>query len=194
MRAASGRLNTVSSASTGRSVNYYRGDMFRKCRQHEVSASRQEVSSYIGKGLVGWGQEVFFERVFRRDAGYSWALRSTFRPRNRTPSASSRSRCSIAESPVNLIAPPAPNTRCQGNPKPRRKTRATIRAAPGYPAIFATPPYVDTFPRGIARIARSIRSRIAPVCSVFFLALFIPEHSRPARKRTGLQLEVSQAD
>jgi len=86
-----------------------------------------------------------------------------------------------------LIAPPAPNTRCQGKPKPRRKTRATIRAAPGYPAILATPPYVETFPRGIARIACSIRSRIFPVCSVFFLTLFIPAHSRPARTRASPQ-------
>ena len=107
---------------------------------------------------------------------------STFLPRNRTPSASRRNRCSIAESPVNLIAPPAPKTRCQGKPKPRRKTRATIRAAPGYPAVFATAPYVDTFPSGIARIARSIRNRIFPAGSDFFLRFFISKRNRPARR------------
>jgi hypothetical protein len=87
---------------------------------------------------------------------------STRLPRNRTPSASSLSRCSTAESPVNLIAPPAPSTRCHGNPNPRRKTAATCRAAPGSLAARAIPPYVDTFPRGIARTACSIRSRVAP--------------------------------
>ena len=49
---------------------------------------------------------------------HSCAFMSTFRPRNRTPSPSRRSRCSRAESPRNLISPPAPSTRCQGNPNP----------------------------------------------------------------------------
>src|SRR5260370_25720837 len=51
-----------------------------------------------------------------------------------------RSRCSMAESPRNLISPPAPSTRCQGSPKQRLKTAATCRAAPGYPAARAMAP------------------------------------------------------
>ena len=113
---------------------------------------------------------------------HSCAFISTRRPRKRTPSASSRSRCSIAESPVSLIAPPAPSTRCQGSPNPRRRVAATCRAAPGNPAARATPPYVDTLPRGIARTACSIRRRIAPgsFCLVF-----------PARGRRLFRLTVS---
>jgi hypothetical protein len=86
---------------------------------------------------------------------------STFLPRKRTPSASSRSRCSIAESPRSLISPPAPSTRCQGNPYERCRTRATRRAAPAKPAARAMPPYVETLPRGMLRIVASIRIRIA---------------------------------
>ncbi len=65
---------------------------------------------------------------------------SAFRPRKRTPSASSRRRCSMAESPRTLISPPAPNTRCHGNPNPRCRTRATSRAPLGSPAARATAP------------------------------------------------------
>lgn len=104
---------------------------------------------------------------------YSCAFMSTLRPRKRTPSASNRNRCSMALSPVSLMAPPAPRTRCQGNPNPRRNTRATSRAAPGKPAARATPPYVDTFPRGIARIARSMRRRIVPESGDFFFRVGI---------------------
>ena len=113
-------------------------------------------------------------RGFRRFASpgfHSQVFISTRRPRNRTPSLSSRKRCSARESPRNLISPPAPSTRCHGNPYPRCKRRATMRDLPGYPAALATPPYVSTFPRGMARITRSIRRRISPESSVFFEAL-----------------------
>src|SRR5581483_3601405 len=110
-------------------------------------------------------EDLLFGRRFRdfdRVAFHSHSFMSTLRPRNLTPSASSRSRCSIAESPLSLISPPAPSTRCHGKPNPRRSTRATIRACPGRPAALATAPYVRTFPRGIARITRSTRRIIAP--------------------------------
>jgi hypothetical protein len=119
-----------------------------KIQSRDPRIERLRVESYFLRGTI---------RAF-----HSCAFISTRRPRNRTPSASSRNRCSIAESPVNLIAPPAPNTRCHGNPNPRRKIAATCRAAPGNPAARAIPPYVETFPRGIPRIARSIRRRIVP--------------------------------
>ena len=93
---------------------------------------------------------------------YSHCFMSTRRPRKRTPSASNRSRCSTAGSPRSLISPPAPRTRCQGNPNPRRKTAATCRAAPGKPAARAIPPYVDTLPCGIVRIVCSMRKRATP--------------------------------
>jgi hypothetical protein len=108
---------------------------------------------------------------------HSQAFISTLRPRNRTPSDWSRSRCSAADSPRNLISPPAPRTRCQGKPNPRCNTRATIRASPGNPAAFATPPYVNTFPRGIARITRSMR-RISVPCPEELSFLFISERFR----------------
>jgi hypothetical protein len=115
------------------------------------------------------GSVIYPPARFARPNFHSCALISTRRPRNRTPSASRRSRCSIAESPVSLIWPPAPNTRCQGNPNPRRKAAATRRAAPGNPAARATPPYVETFPGGIARTVCSIRRSITPesFCLVF---------------------------
>lgn len=115
---------------------------------------------------------------------HSCALRSTRRPRKRTPSASRRNRCSTAESPRSLISPPAPSIRCHGNPNPRRKIAATCLAAPGYPAARAIPPYVDTFPRGIERIACSIRSRIAPGCSGSSLTF----------RAAGLLIQVISAD
>lgn len=114
------------------------------------------------------GSVIYRPVRFARPNFHSCALISTRRPRNRTPSASKRSLCSIAESPVSLISPPAPNTRCQGNPKPRRRAAATRRAAPGNPAARATPPYVETFPRGIARTVCSIRRRIPPESSCLF--------------------------
>ena len=88
----------------------------------------------------------------------SCAFISTRRPRKRTPSACKRNRCSMAESPRNLISPPEPSTRCQGNPNDPRSTRATCRASPGTPAARATAPYVETLPRGIFLIARRIRT------------------------------------
>ena len=112
---------------------------------------------------------------------HSQAFMSTFRPRNRTPSACSRNRCSAAESPRNLISPPAPSTRCQGNPNPRCKMRATKRDRPGYPAALATPPYVNTLPRGMARITCSIRTRNSPG-SVFSLERFMLERSSRRRR------------
>jgi hypothetical protein len=120
-------------------------------------------------------------RVLSARLGFhSCAFRSTRRPWKRTPSASKRNRCSTAESPRNLISPPAPNTRCHGNPNPRRKIAATCLAAPGYPAARAIPPYVHTFPRGIARIARSICRRTTPGCS----------GSDLARRTAGLLVQV----
>jgi len=117
---------------------------------------------------------------------HSHTFISTFRPRKRTPSASNRNRCSIAESPRSLISPPAPNTRCHGKLKPRRRIRATIRAAPGNPAAFATPPYVATFPRGIARIVRSILMSIFPSAVGLFFAAITPlrhDHHRDAHSQ-----------
>jgi len=129
-------------------------------------------------GSSGPQQSYRDRRVF-----HSCAFISTLRPRNRTPSASNRRRCSMAESPVSLIAPPDPSTRCQGSPNPRRNTRATIRAAPGYPAARATPPYVDTFPRGIPRITRSMRNTIIPGTTVFFFDFLM---RAKGRQKAGL--------
>ena len=111
-------------------------------------------------------------RPFDSPGFHSQFFMSTRRPRNRTPSLSRRNRCSAAESPRNLISPPAPSTRCQGNPNPRCKMRATMRDRPGYPAAWATPPYVNTLPRGIARITCSMRSRMSPA-SLAFLERFL---------------------
>src|SRR5258707_3486017 len=61
----------------------------------------------------------YFRRPTRPNLN-SHCFISTRRPRKRTPSASSRSLCSIAESPRSLISPPEPRTRCHGKPKPRR--------------------------------------------------------------------------
>jgi hypothetical protein len=44
------------------------------------------------------------------------AFMSTRLPRKRTPSASSRKRCSMPNSPRSEIRPPKPSTRCQGRP------------------------------------------------------------------------------
>ena len=110
-------------------------------------------------------------RPFDSPLFHSQFFMSTRRPRNRTPSLSSRNRCSAAESPRNLISPPAPSTRCQGNPNPRCRMRATMRDRPGYPAALATPPYVNTFPCGISRITRSRSRRSSPESIVFFAGL-----------------------
>jgi hypothetical protein len=92
-------------------------------------------------------QDGLERRLFRGDLDRSGGMRlnshafiSTRRPRKRTPSASRRKRCSIAESPLNLISPPAPSTRCHGNPNPRLKIAATCLAAPGNPATRAIAP------------------------------------------------------
>ncbi len=78
---------------------------------------------------------------------------STRRPRKRTPSDSSRKRCSSPSSPRNEIRPPEPNTRCHGSPSTCFSTRATCREQRGYPAAFAIAPYVLTRPRGNCRMA-----------------------------------------
>jgi len=76
-----------------------------------------------------------------------------------------RNLCSAPLSPGSLIAPPEPRTRCHGNPGTCRRTRTTWRAAPGQPAARATAPYVETFPRGRARMARTM------LCVVLGLSL-----------------------
>ena len=136
---------------------------------YRFARDASDMSTFESHFAIGQLRQDLFNFFFS-DRFHSCAFISTFRPRKRTPSASNRNRCSIAESPRSLISPPAPSTRCQGNPYPLPKIRATNRADPGNPAIRAIPPYVETFPRGIARIVRSIRSRIMPVLSWdFFL-------------------------
>jgi hypothetical protein len=72
-----------------------------------------------------------------------------------TPSARKRRACSLCCSDVggNTIRPPAPSTRCHGRFiffGDSLSARPASRARPGSPAARATPPYVDTVPRGIA--------------------------------------------
>src|SRR5262249_18257350 len=111
-------------------------------------------------------------------------------------SACKRNRCSMAESPRNLISPPEPRTRCQGKPNEPRSTRATCRASPGNPAARATAPYVETFPRGIFLMARRIRisgepaggrrnlsrGSLAERLDGFFFAVIDLEHCKQLRE------------
>jgi hypothetical protein len=69
-----------------------------------------------------------------------------------TPSATSRRRCSRPASPGREIRPPAPTTRCHGNPLPRCNAHTVSRAAPRKPAASATAPYEITLPRGMRAI------------------------------------------
>lgn len=94
---------------------------------------------------------------------YSQSFISTFLPRNRTPSLSSRKRCSKPSSPGREILPPEPITRCHGSPLTWRRTCATCRAQRGYPAAAAMPPYVLTLPRGIRRIMAAIATAILDI-------------------------------
>ena len=71
---------------------------------------------------------------------YSYFSIQTRFPWNTTPSDSNRIRCSRAFSPVSEIFPPAPTTRCHGNPRPARSAHTTWRAEPGNPAARATAP------------------------------------------------------
>jgi hypothetical protein len=88
----------------------------------------------------------------------------TLRPRNDTPSISSRNRCSRPSSPRSAILPPAPTTRCHGNPSAPWRARTVKRAARGNPAAVATWPYVITLPRGTRAItALNFPSEVIPL-------------------------------
>jgi hypothetical protein len=113
---------------------------------------------------------------FRKQPLNSCAFMSTFRPRNRTPSASGATAANRGI-PSQLDLSARSKYALPGQTKSRRHTRATIRAAPGYPTIFVTAQYVDSFPRGIARIVCSIRSSIVPVLLNSVVDLLMPEHS-----------------
>src|SRR5437016_7774646 len=125
-----------------------------ECAAKQISGIQSESAGRRGQSeIVGISNQWRAKRN-------SCAFISTRRARKRTPSLSRRSRWSMAESPRSLTSPPAPNTRCQGNPNERCRTPTTCRAAPGYPAPQATAPYVETFPRGIRRIAATMRTCI----------------------------------
>jgi hypothetical protein len=152
-------------------------------------------------------------RYFRLGSGFTfrnwYACFSiqTRLPRNATPSVSSRRRCSNPDSPGKRIFPPAPNTRCHGNPRAARRAQTTCRAQPGKPAAAATSPYVDTLPLGILRIVSRIMLNM-PRLRIFRIAaqtalrgggvglrhpldfLFdIPQRIRRDRLRSGRKIE-----
>ena len=90
---------------------------------HDFPGGPLETLSYR-RGTSLWIRPALLDSV----RFHSCAFMSTLRPRNRTPSDSRRNRCSIAESPVNLIAPPAPRTRATGI-----RTRDGEHARPSWP-------------------------------------------------------------